>query len=139
MADDVGVVQVRAALGFIAQRAEPNDRLTVELKLGGVVQAQNDVVAGYALRGAGGLGLKNFPPVGALVAQHAEGGLGFTPTATGSRSARRGVVCKLCKHLQWPFVQFGIAQIDRRRSSLTQAHSFQADMSQLGGRGSKSS
>ena len=104
-ADRVGGVQVHAALGLVAQRAQALNRLPIEVQLGRVVQAQHHRQPRHSPHCAAPVRFDDLTPVAALVVEHAVGRRRIAPASTGRRDARRGLGRQFLGQLDQSVVQ----------------------------------
>ena len=118
----VGRVQVHAALGFVAQRAQALDGLAIEIQRRRVVQAQHHGQSGHALYRTTPMRLDDLAPVTPRVVEHAVGRRRVAPAATRARNARRGLGRQLLRQLHQPLVEPLVAQLHRRKLLRSPAH-----------------
>jgi hypothetical protein len=121
-ADDVGGVQVQAALGFKAERPQPAHRLAVVVQFGGVLDAQHHrVLADPRLAGLG-VGAQHLLPAHLFVAQESIRRGRFGPVLARTGNARSGLLAQPFGQQHCTLIQPRIAQLDRLKLLLRPAH-----------------
>ncbi len=120
--DDVGGVQVQAALGFKAERTQPAHRLAVVVQFGGVLDAQHDRVLANARLAGPGVGTQHLLPIHLMIAQKSVGGRRLRPVLACPRNAGTGLLAQPFGQQHRALIQPRIAQIDRLKLLLRPAH-----------------
>ena len=114
-ADCVGRVQIHAALGLVAQRAQALDGLAVEVQLGGVMQAQHHRQPAHALHDAPTVRLDDLAPIATLVVEQAVSRRRVAPAAARRRNARRRLGCQLLDQLDQAAVEPLVSKLHCRK------------------------
>jgi len=92
--DDVGGVQVQAALGFKAERPQPAHRLAVVVQFGGVLDAQHDRMLANACLAGLGVGAQHVLPAHLFVAQESIRRGRLRPVLACPRNAGTGLLAQ---------------------------------------------
>ena len=121
-ADDVGGVQVQAALGFKAKRPQPAHRLAVVVQFGGVLDAQHHrVFADPRLTGPG-VGTQHLLPIRLMIAQESIRRRRLRPVLAGRGNAGTGLLTQPFGQQHRALIQPRIAQLDRLKLLLRPTH-----------------
>ncbi len=104
-------MQVQTALGLVAQRPQPCHLLSVEVELGGVLQAQHHRVLADALLAGLPMRLHHVVPADVFVRQEAVRCHRLAPVLTRIRKTRLGLLGQPLGQQHCPAVEPRIAQI----------------------------
>lgn len=110
--DRIGRMQVHAPLGFVGQRPQAGNALTLEVQFRRVLKTQHDRMGAHAHFGALPVRREHGFPFDIVLAQKPIRRLGFRPATAGLRDAGRRVGRHAFSQQHRPLVQATVAKVD---------------------------